>query len=73
MKTPVKTRVKTPVKTSDAILALLREQPGLRLADVAEALGKSTSAVERATRKLRDAGRVRYVGPQKGGRWEVLP
>jgi len=73
VKTPVKTRVKTPVKTADAILALLREQPGLRLADVAEALGKSTSAVERATRKLREEGRVRYVGPQKGGRWEVLP
>jgi Predicted transcriptional regulator containing an HTH domain and an uncharacterized domain shared with the mammalian protein Schlafen len=73
VKTPVKTLVKTPVKTSDAILALLREQPGLRLADVAEALGKSTSAVERATRKLREEGRVRYVGPQKGGRWEVLP
>lgn len=73
VKTPVKTLVKTPVKTSDAILVLLREQPGLRLADVAEALGKSTSAVERATRKLREEGRVRYVGPQKGGRWEVLP
>ncbi|MDX9733217.1 MAG: ATP-binding protein [Thermoanaerobaculia bacterium] len=72
VKTPVKTRVKTPVKTADAILALLRERPDLRLADVAEALGKSTSAVERATRKLREEGRVRYVGPQKGGRWEVL-
>jgi ATP-dependent DNA helicase RecG len=62
----------TPVKTPDAILAILREQPGLRLTDVAEALGKSSSAVERAARKLREEGRLRYVGPQKGGRWEVL-
>ena len=45
----------------------------LTLAEVATHLGKSTSAIERAARKLRDAGRLRYVGPQKGGRWEVMP
>jgi len=69
--TPVKTLVKTPVKTPEQILALLREQPTLTLAEVAVRLGKSTSAVERAARKLREQERLRYVGPQKGGHWEI--
>ncbi|MCP5474110.1 MAG: winged helix-turn-helix domain-containing protein [Rhodanobacteraceae bacterium] len=70
--TPVKTRVKTPVKTDAQLLALLRRQPTLTLADAAAHLGKSVSAVERLVRKLREAGRLRHVGPQKGGHWEVL-
>jgi len=30
------------------------------------------SAVERASAKLVKQARLRYVGPRKGGRWEVL-
>ncbi len=67
MKTPAKTRV----KTDDQMLTLLRRRPVLTLAEVAAHLGKSFSAIERAARKLRKAGRLRYVGPQKGGHWEV--
>lgn len=70
-KTPVKTPVKKPVKTADHVLALLNKQPTLTLAEIAAHLGKSTSAIERAARKLRNEGLLRYVGPQKGGRWEV--
>jgi Fic family protein len=76
-KTPVETLVKTPVetlvKTPEAILAVLNTQPTLTLAEVASVLGKSTSSVERAARKLREQGRLRFVGPKKGGRWEVVP
>jgi Fic family protein len=70
--TPVKALVKTQVKTPEQILNLLREQPELTLLEVASHLGKSTSAVERAVRKLRETGRIRYVGPQKGGYWQVI-
>lgn len=67
----VETLVETPARTPDRILALLSAQPALTLAEVASALGKSTSAVERAARKLREQGRLRFVGPRKGGRWVV--
>jgi len=74
--TPVETRVKTPVetpvKTPDAIVAHLREQPDLTLADIANRIGKSRSAVERAAAKLVKAGKLRHIGPAKGGHWEVL-
>lgn len=68
VKTPVETRVKTPGR----ILELLRDNPDMTLAEVAGAIGKSTSAVERAASRLVKTGRLRFVGPRKGGYWEVL-
>lgn len=44
----------------------------MTLAEVAHSIGKSTSAVERAVAKLVEQGRLRFVGPRKGGYWEVL-
>jgi ATP-dependent DNA helicase RecG len=70
--TLVKTLVKTPVKTPEAILSVLKKQPDLTLAEVAHLLGKSISAVERAAKKLGEQEKLRYIGPQKGGYWEVI-
>ncbi|WP_323907846.1 Fic family protein [Aeromonas caviae] len=71
-----KTRVETPVemrvKTPDAVLAILVAEPTLTLKQVAERIGRSTSTVERAAAALVKAGRLRFVGPRKGGHWEVL-
>lgn len=72
VKTPVETQVKTRVKTEDRLLAVLAAQPETTLAEAAAHLGKSVSAIERAVRRLRDSGRLRHVGPQKGGHWEVM-
>jgi len=69
---PEKTPGKTPGKTPDAILMLLKKQPDLTISQLAETLKKSSSAVERALRKLREQGRLRRIGPDKGGTWEVL-
>jgi ATP-dependent DNA helicase RecG len=69
----VKTSVKASVKTADALLELLRKNPQMTLAEVAAAVGRSVRAVEMASSKLVKAGRLRFVGPQKGGHWEVLP
>lgn len=77
VKTPVETRVKTLVKTRaktpEKILEVLGARPDMTLAELAISIGKSVSAVERASAKLVREGRLRYVGPQKGGHWEVLP
>jgi hypothetical protein len=59
--------VKTPVK----ILQLLEEKPELSLPELAALIGKSVSAVERASAKLVKAGKLRRIGPAKGGHWEV--
>jgi ATP-dependent DNA helicase RecG len=67
-----KTPVETPVKTPARILRVLKERPDMSLAEVAASIGKSLSAVERASAKLVREGRLRHVGPRKGGRWEVV-
>ena len=66
------TPVKTPVKTPEQILAVLAANPQMTLAALASFIGKSPSAVERAAARLVKEGRLRFVGPRKGGRWEVL-
>jgi ATP-dependent DNA helicase RecG len=67
-----KTPVKTPVKTPERILELLVANPELTLAEVAKVIDKSVRAVERASAKLVKERRLCYVGPTKGGHWEVL-
>ena len=71
-KTPVETPVETLVKTPVKILEILRENPNASLLQVAAAIGKSLSAVERSSARLVAAGKLRFVGPRKGGHWEVL-
>ena len=80
VETPVETPVQTPVeapvekraKTPEQILAALAATPEMTLAELAVSIGKSLSAVERAAAKLVKENRLRFVGPRKGGRWEVL-
>jgi Fic family protein len=73
---PVETPVETPVmgqaRTPDQILMVLKAHPASTLAEVAAHVGKSVRAVERAVARLQEQGRLRFVGPRKGGRWEVL-
>ncbi len=45
---------------------------GIRSDGIAGVIGKSLSAVERACSKLVKSGRLRFVGPKKGGCWEVV-
>lgn len=71
-KTRVKKPVKTRVKTPQQILDLLREHPRMTLVEVAEALGRAVSTIERAVAKLQVEQRLRFEGPKKGGKWKVL-
>ena len=39
---------------------------------MAEAIGLSVAGVRKVQYKLRAAGRIRRIGPDKGGHWEVV-
>ncbi|MGA2734939.1 MAG: HTH domain-containing protein [Syntrophobacteraceae bacterium] len=52
-------------------MALLKGAPELAAREIAEALGITRRAVEKQIAKLREEGRIRRIGPAKGGRWEV--
>lgn len=62
---------KSSEKTPDKILAYLLESPEMSAANLAEVIGLSQRAVEKQMAKLREQGRLRRKGPDKGGIWIV--
>ncbi len=71
-KTGEKAREKTREKTRDKILGLIRLDPGISMESMTSALGLTRKGVEWQVCKLKQSGMLRRVGPDKGGRWEIL-
>ena len=66
-----KSREKSRGKSREKILSLLRSNPTLTQSSLARHLGLSVKAIEKNIRILKDAQRLRRIGPDKGGHWEV--
>ena len=60
------------VGVSDRILELLAQQPHLSVRELAALLNKATRTVERHLKTLREQGRLKRVGSDKAGHWEVI-
>jgi ATP-dependent DNA helicase RecG len=58
-------------KSSEKVLAFLKADPELTAREIADKLGITPRAVEKQISKLREEGRIRRIGPDKGGHWEV--
>ncbi len=54
------------------LLRLLKAHPGLTAKQAAEQLGLSQRAVEKQLAALKAGGRLRRIGPNKGGHWQVV-
>ena len=63
---------KSGKKTVDKLWDLLKEQPHLTLAGMVAALGITRSTIQKHLTKLKASGRLRRIGPDKGGYWEVV-
>ena len=63
-----------PVKLTsrDAILKHLRKNPYMSTRDLAAEIGISAKGVEKQLGILKATGRLRRIGPDKGGKWEVV-
>ena len=59
-------------KTADRLLELIRGDPKITFAEMVSAAGISRSAIQKHIERLKDAQRLRRVGPDKGGHWEVI-
>ncbi len=59
-------------KSSQKILLTLAKDPHCTIAQLAEICGISTRAVQKSINRLREQNKIRRVGPDKGGHWEVL-
>ena len=60
-------------KMSEKILTILTNKPKASIGDMASATGVTTRTIERKLKALVAANRLRRIGPDKGGRWEVRP
>ncbi|MBN1672400.1 MAG: winged helix-turn-helix transcriptional regulator [Kiritimatiellae bacterium] len=58
-------------KSSEEILSCFRANPHASAREVAEVLGVSARAVEKQIALLKSRGRLKRVGPARGGRWQV--
>jgi len=63
--------VKTSVKTSVKILDLMKSNPEISGKRISDILGISVRAVEMQISNLQQQGRIKRIGPAKGGHWEV--
>jgi ATP-dependent DNA helicase RecG len=68
----VETTHKPLITPREKLLTLLHAQPELSMKDLADLSGASLYSVRHHLASLQAAGRLRHVGPTKGGRWEIL-
>jgi len=63
---------KSGQKTVERLWLLLKDHPNLSQAGLVAALGITRSTIQKHIANLKRDGRLRRVGPDKGGHWEVL-
>ncbi len=59
-------------KSSRKILELMRDDPMVTIADLAQSVGITDRAIKKQIEKLKAQGRIRRIGPDRGGHWEVV-
>ena len=64
--------VENVVDRLDLIILLLKEDNTLSATQLAKQLGVTSRTIQRDLEKLSKAGRIKHVGPDKGGNWEIL-
>jgi predicted HTH transcriptional regulator len=60
-------------KSSEKILRLIADNPEISSKEIASILNMTQRGVEKTIAKLKAAGQLRRIGPNKGGRWETIP
>ncbi len=64
--------LKSSPKTEERILELMRGDASITTEQLGGVLGITKRAVLKQVEKLKEQGRLRRVGPAKGGHWEVI-
>jgi len=53
------------------IVRLISDNPKVTIPEIAGILGITTRAVEKQIAKLKREGKIKRIGPDKGGHWEI--
>lgn len=60
------------VKSSEKILAQIKQKPTISAAEIAMQIEMSSRGVEKQIRKLREKGVIKRIGADRGGYWEII-
>ncbi len=63
---------KSSPKTEDQIIEFLRQNASITTEELGKAIGVSKRAVLKQVDKLKEQGRLRRIGPPRGGHWEIV-
>ncbi len=64
--------MKIRVKTGVNIIALIKENPLITIPELAAKIGLTVKGVEWNIKKLKEDGKLKRIGPAKGGYWEIV-
>ncbi|RPH33046.1 MAG: HTH domain-containing protein [Bacteroidales bacterium] len=69
--TPEEIYTDTSEKTSEKIIELIRTNKFITIKELAESIGISNRSIERNIKKLQNENKLKRVGADKGGHWEL--
>ena len=50
----------------------IQDNPKITIPELADKINKTTRTIEMAISKLKNEGRLKRIGPDKGGYWQVI-
>ncbi len=59
-------------KTSGKILLLIKKSPAVTIPEMSKEIGVTERSIERNIEKLKKEGKLKRIGPDKGGHWEII-
>lgn len=73
-KTSVKSSDDEPLteKTSVKILSAVSQNPDVTIPQLAQLIDVTSRSIKRNLKRLQEQDRIQRVGPDKGGKWEVI-
>ena len=68
----IDTTQKSTQKSTQKILDLIRENPYVTTQEMADSIGIIRRSVAKHIKSLQEKGKIKRIGPDKGGHWEVI-
>ena len=63
---------KSKEKSKEKILQAIANNPYITTAELSNIIGLSVSGIEKNLRQLKEQDKIKRIGPDKGGHWEVV-